>query len=154
MNDHATAQNVFAGKSRLSVALAIVFLVIGAVFVVSTRLKNEPDSVGTFRIIITIIWGAVLGGLVLWAKGGDTTPVDYWTIGHTMTGVVLGAWGIPGILVLILTIGWEIIEKAGFSPDEVVSNLVVDILVAIAGWLVVALIIAATTSLEFPPILW
>lgn len=154
MDDQVTSQNIFAGKSRLSVALAVVFLVVGAVFVFSTRLQNEPDSVGTVRILITIVWGAVLGGLVLWAKGGDTTAVDYWTIGHAMTGVVFGAWGTPGLLVLILTIGWEIVEKAGFSPDEVLSNLVVDVLVALAGWLIVAFIIAATTTLEMPPILW
>src|SRR5882762_2606853 len=110
MDNPVTSQNVFAGKSRLSVALAVVFLVVGAVFVFSTRLQNEPDSVRTVRVLITIVWAAVLGGLVLWAKGGDTTAVDYWTIGHGMAGVVFGAWGIPGLLVLILTIGWEIVE--------------------------------------------
>ncbi len=153
MNDQATAQNLFAGKSRLSIALAIVFLVTGAAFVVSTRLRNEPASVETIRIVVTIVWGAVLGGLFFWARGGDTTAVDYWTIGHTMTGIVFGVWGTPLVLVLILTIGWEIVEKAGFSPDEVASNLVMDVIVAIAGWAVAALIIAATTTLEFPPLL-
>ena len=153
MDNQISAQNIFAGKSRLSVALAVIFLVVAAVFVFSTRLQNEPDSVGTFRIVITIIWGAVLAGLVLWAKGGDTTAVDYWTIGHGMTGVVLGAWGTPGLLVLILTVGWEIVEKAGFSPDEVPSNLVVDVLIALFFWFVVAFIIGQATGLGMPPIL-
>jgi len=154
MDNQVGSQSVFAGKSRLSVALAIVFLVTGAVFVFSSRLQNEPDSIRTVRIVITIIWGAVLAGLELWASGGDKTAFDYWTIGHAMTGVVLGAWGSPGLLVLILTIGWEIVEIAGFSPDEVISNRVIDVVVALAGWLSVAFIIAVTTSLEMPPILW
>jgi hypothetical protein len=154
MGNQVTSQSVLGGKSRLSVAMAIVFLVTGAVFVFSSRLQNEPDSIRTVRIIVTILWGAVLAGLELWAHGGDKTIVDYWTIGHAMTGVVLGVWGPPGLLVLILTVGWEIIEKAGFSPDEAIPNLLMDIAVALAGWFVVSLIIAATTSLEMPPILW
>lgn len=153
MDNQVSAQNIFAGKSRLSVALAIVYLVVGAVFVFSTRLQTDLDSVETFRTVITIVWGAVLGGLVLWAKGGDTTAVDYWTIGHGMTGVVFGAWGTPGLLVLVLTIGWEIVEKAGFSPDEVLSNLVVDVLIALFLWLVTAFILGQATGLGMPPIL-
>lgn len=154
MNNQATSQNLFSGKSRLSVALAVVFLVVGAVFVFSTRLRTDLDSVETFRTVITIVWGAVLGGLVLWAKGGDTKFYDYWTIGHGMTGVVFGAWGTPGLLVLILTIGWEIVEKAGFSPDEVFSNLVVDVLIALVLWFATAFILSQATGLEMPPILW
>lgn len=154
MASDVASQSVLGGKSRLSIAMATVFLVTGAVFVFSSRLQNEPDSITTVRIVVTIIWGAVLAGLELWAHGGDKTAVDYWTIGHAMTGVVLGVWGPPGLLVLILTVGWEIIEKAGFSPDEVIPNLLVDIGVAIAGWFIVSLIIAATTSLEMPPILF
>lgn len=154
MASDVASQGVLGGKSRLSIAMATVFLVTGAVFVFSSRLQNEPGSITTVRIVVTIIWGAVLAGLELWAHGGDKTLVDYWTIGHAMTGVVLGVWGPPGLLVLILTVGWEIIEKAGFSPDEVIPNLLMDIGVAIAGWFVVSLIIAATTSLEMPPILF
>jgi hypothetical protein len=69
-----------------------------------------------------------------------------------MAGVVMGAWTVPAPFVVIFTIAWEFFEYfvPGFGDQEIFANRVVDVLVAWAGWFVVAGIIAAATQTPMP----
>lgn len=67
-----------------------------------------------------------------------------------MAGVVMGAWGIPLPLVVIFTIGWEFFEKygGGIGSNESLDNRIVDVVVALIGWIVFAGI--TTQSIGIP----
>jgi hypothetical protein len=82
----------------------------------------------------------------------DATPFDKWTIVHTLAGVVFGAWYVPIIYVLILVFLWECFEFSvtGFGETEVILNRVVDMGVAVAGWLAVVFVVMAVEGSPFP----
>ena len=82
----------------------------------------------------------------------DAQPFDLWTIAHTTLGLVMGAWGVLGLFVVIFTIGWEIFEwkVPGFGETESPLNRVVDVGVAVGGWLIVAGLIALLTHTSIP----
>ncbi len=137
---------------------AVIFWAIAILLsLVTAPVQNVPGWVWAVRIALMLA-GV---GYVIWLimreisrrKSGlgasrDDTAFDLWTIAHTTAGLVLGAWGIPFPLVVVFTVAWEFFEMyvPGFGDKEVFSNRVVDILVAIAGWLVVAGIVALGTS--------
>ena len=139
---------------------AVIFWVVAVLLGLLTAPVEDgkvPTWVWTVRIAL-IVAGV---GYVIWLilreisrrKSGlgasrDDTAFDLWTIAHTTAGLVMGAWGIPFPLVVVFTVAWEFFEKyvPGFGDKEVFSNRVVDILVAIVGWLVVAGIVSLGTS--------
>jgi hypothetical protein len=86
------------------------------------------------------------------SEGRDATPFDRWTIIHTLAGVVFGLWYVPLVFVVITVLWWEAFEFSvtGFGETEVILNRVVDMGVALAGWLVIVLIALAVTGADFP----
>jgi hypothetical protein len=64
----------------------------------------------------------------------------------------MGAWALPLPLVLILTIVWEFFEGygGGIGKDESLDNRIVDVVVAVMGWIVLAGITTAGTGTEMP----
>ena len=82
----------------------------------------------------------------------DAKPVDRWTIPHTLAGVVFAAWYVPIVYVLMLVFLWECFEFSvkGFGDKEVVLNRVVDMGVAVGGWLITVAIIMGATHAGFP----
>lgn len=137
---------------------AVIFWAIAILLsLVTAPVQDIPGWVWAVRVVL-ILAGI---GYVVWLilreisrrKSGlgasrDDTAFDLWTIAHTTAGLVMGAWGIPFPLVVIFTVAWEFFEKyvPGFGDKEVFSNRVVDILVAIFGWLAVAWLVSAGTS--------
>jgi hypothetical protein len=81
----------------------------------------------------------------------DATAIDRWTIPHTLAGVVFGLWFVPLLWVLILVFFWECFEFSvkGFGDQEVILNRVVDMGVAVGGWLVVVFVLMATSGTPF-----
>jgi hypothetical protein len=129
-----------------SIAILLSFL--------TTPLGDVAAWIWALRLIA--IAAGVAIAIVLIARDKDiqrdSTPFDYWTIAHTMAGVVMGAWSIPFPLVVIFTIAWEIFEYVvpGFGDTEIFSNRVVDIAVAWAGWIIVAGAVALSTHASMP----
>lgn len=82
----------------------------------------------------------------------DASAFDLWTIAHTLAGMVMGAWGVPGPLVVVYTVAWEIFEwqVPGFGEAEITLNRIVDVAVACIGWALVTLIVAAATRTAVP----
>lgn len=81
----------------------------------------------------------------------DRNPVDGWTLVHAGCGVAAGVTGTPMLLTLAGALIWEAIENSrrpqvaiaalpDWTPEENM-NIVVDILVALAGWGVGAIIL-------------
>ena len=85
-------------------------------------------------------------------RSTDDTAFDLWTIAHTTAGLVMGIWGMPLPLVVVFTIAWEFFEKyvPGFGDKEIFANRVVDIAVALVGWIVVAGLVALITQTLMP----
>jgi hypothetical protein len=137
-----------------------VFLVGGVLLVILT---HNPIVPAWMRWTLTGAWMAVTVGLGIYdfflggasAGGGggiDKSPMDRWTIPHTGAGLVLGLWLTPLIWVIALVVLWEVFEAlpTGFGHEEVISNRLVDIGVALVGWLVVAGIVALINGLSIP----
>jgi hypothetical protein len=101
-------------------------------------------------IALVIIFGLI--DKLTKIKNVDATPIDRWTIPHTLAGVVFGVWYVPLIFVLILVFLWECFEYsvAGFGDKEVILNRVVDMGVAVGGWLITVFIIMAVKAVGFP----
>jgi cytochrome b561 len=76
----------------------------------------------------------------------------WWTSIHTFTGITLGVWLTPWLVVAILTVAWEFLEISvpGFGDEEISGNRLVDILVAWTGWLVAAAIIGVLVDTGIP----
>ena len=113
----------------------------------------------------TLRWGVTIAFLALTLALGvydffiakdsatrDDTPFDKWTISHTLAGFVFGVWYLPLVFVLITVIWWEAFEFSvtGFGEKEVILNRVVDMGVALAGWLVVVVIAMLISGADFP----
>lgn len=103
-------------------------------------------------VILTLIFGLIDFVVSKDSGGRDATPFDRWTIVHTLAGVVFGIWVVPLFYVLVVVIVWECFEfsVAGFGDQEVILNRVVDVGVAVGGWLIVALTLTAVKHAPFP----
>jgi hypothetical protein len=114
------------------------------------------------RWSVTIVWVLANVGLAIYdfvlpskPKGSaptDSLPVDRWTLAHTGSGIVLGIWYVPLWSVLVLTIAWEIFEMrvVGFGDKEIIKNRIVDIGVAIVGWLLIVITVMGTRLPDAP----
>ncbi len=155
-----SAQNrtvTFPGVPWSSRIAFVIFLTVAIAAMVVTMRLDVPGAVWGLRIVITL--GAAGFAIYLARRdlGGqatdlDRTAVDRWTIVHSSAGVVFGLFGIPFLLVALLTVAWEVFEilAPGFGETEVIQNRAMDVLVAWAGWLVVAGLIALLTQTELP----
>ncbi|HEX9436160.1 MAG TPA: hypothetical protein VGA16_03250 [Candidatus Limnocylindria bacterium] len=85
-------------------------------------------------------------------EGIDVRPVDRWTIAHTGAGLVFGVWFLPFVVVLPLVVLWEVFESlpTGFGQGEIITNRLVDIGVALVGWIAVTAIAAGLTGASIP----
>jgi hypothetical protein len=149
------------GPTTAAIAEAIAFWVVAVALAVLTSGTNQPGWVWALRVITIAAGVGVAGWLIAREKARerrglpidrDASPFDLWTIAHTIAGLVMGAWGVPGPLVLVFTIAWEIFEwqVPGFGEGEIPLNRVVDVAVACVGWFVVAGLIAGITGHEMP----
>jgi hypothetical protein len=151
-----------AGPSAGTIAATVVFWVIAIVLgFLTSPTSDQPTSVWVIRVV-TIVVGI---GYVVWlilrerAQNRRGTPVerdhsavDLWTIAHTMAGVVMGAWALPFPLVIIYTVAWEFFEKytRGIGDEERLDNRIVDVVVAVMGWIAFAGITTAGTTTDIP----
>ncbi len=148
--------------SNSNILIAAAFWVIAITLsVLTSPIKDQPTWVWFVRV------GVIVAGVawVVWLIGherdltrqglplnNDTVAVDLWTVAHTMAGVVLGAWGIPFVLVFVFTIGWEFFERfgGGIGSDESLDNRIVDVVVAWMGWIVFAALTIMGTGEGLP----
>jgi hypothetical protein len=144
--------------------LALAAVLAGATLLVLA--VNRPVVPATIRWIVTGAWIVVTVVLGIYdfvmgggspararrAAGVDDRPFDRWTISHTGAGLVFGVWFVPLAWVIVLVVVWEAFEifVPGFGENEIVLNRLVDIGVAVVGWLVVVLLVIAGTGAAFP----
>jgi hypothetical protein len=153
-------------RNWLSWLCGAAFLVVATVVVFATTqtADNEPGWHEAVRWIVTIGLGALvllrigLEATVSKPKDGEVGQWDrqlgdpWWTTIHTLTGVVLGLWLTPFLVVVGLTIAWELLEISvpGFGDEEINGNRLVDMLVAWGGWLLAAGIAAWASDVSLP----
>ena len=140
---------------------AAAFWVVAIAIAALTVWWAAPAYVWVLRILSIVAGVGVAVGLIIRENSReshglpvdrDSTAFDLWTIAHFLAGVVMGAWGIPFVLVAVYTIAWEIFEwqVPGFGDAEIFTNRLVDIAVAWIGWLLLALVVTAGTSQGLP----
>jgi CDP-diglyceride synthetase len=153
-------------RSWLSFVIGGVFVVLGVLFVWVTHIEPvaPPGWYSSVRLIFVVALFAVVGfrlvleGTVSKPAPGAPPTWDrkladpWWTSIHTFTGITLGVWLTPWLVVAILTMAWEFLEICvpGFGDEEISGNRLVDIGVAWGGWLVTALIIGALVDTGIP----
>jgi len=150
------------GPTAGGIAGAVAFWVVAiGIALLTTSLFNQPAWVWAVRVITMVAGVGVAIFLIVREKARagqglppdrDSSAFDLWTIAHTIAGLVMGAWALPGLLVLVYTIAWEVFEfeVPGFGDKEIMLNRVVDVAVACVGWLVVAGFIALATGQQMP----
>lgn len=148
-------------------ASAIGFAVVVLVFLGLSLATFDPRvSTVTWVIRITgtvawVVFALLLGYRDIVAKKGDgpqdidRVAFDRWSWVHATAGCMFGLWGVPLLLVAVITIAWEFFEKyvPGFGENEILANRIVDVLGAWIGWTVVAVVIALIES-DQVPFLW
>ena len=119
------------------------------------RIARYGFTVALFALVVTRL---ILEGTVSKPPPGqppkwDRQLVDpWWTTIHTSTGIVLGLWLTPFLVVAALTVSWEILEISvpGFGDEEINGNRLIDIAVAWVGWLLAAGLSALVSSQPLP----
>jgi cytochrome b561 len=109
-------------------------------------------------LVLIVVFRLLLEGTVSKPPPGmppkwDRLLVDpYWTPIHFLTGITLGVWLVPLVVVAIATMAWEVLEISvpGFGDEEITGNRLIDILVAWIGWLIAALIIGHLAGVSLP----
>jgi hypothetical protein len=147
-------------RNWLSWLLAAVYL--GAAFaliLLTIHHRPHPEWFSVLRYVVTggwillVVGRLVLEGTVSKPIPGMPPPWDrqivdpWWTTIHTLTGLVLGLWLTPLLVVVVVTLGWELLEISvpGFGDEEINGNRLTDIAVAWIGWLI-GLAVAATAG--------
>ena len=122
-------------------------------------MTHRPIAPLWLRLAVTgafLVLGLIFGLIDFVASkdssGRDDTPFDRWTIVHTLAGVVFGIWVVPLFYLLSVVILWECFEFSvkGFGDQEVILNRVMDVGVAVAGWLIVVFAVMASAHASFP----
>src|SRR5690349_1088975 len=106
-NQAADANHPTRGNILFAVGFWVVAITLS---VLTSPVKEQSSWVWVLRFVVI----ALGVGWVVWLiyherslterglpLNNDTVAVDLWTIAHTMAGIVLGAWGIPFVLVFI-----------------------------------------------------
>ena len=136
-------------------ALSIFFLIFQVCWALGLILMTRGLVVAPWlRWGVTGVWlvAIIILGIIDFPNANDTsrdvTPLDRWTIIHAGAGVVFGLWFVQLLYVLNVVIFWECFEfaVASFGEQEVILNRVVDVVVAILGWLVVVGAMAITRA--------
>ena len=65
--------------------------------------------------------------------GREGRYLDWWSIPHTLVGVLFALLRIEGVIVAAIAIAWELIE-IGTRVQEHPANRVIDVVLAVAGW--------------------
>ena len=146
-------------SSKMPVTSAVIFVVVLAAIIVLLILTHGLAVPLAVRWVVTGLWmiGTVILGIRDLVVGGDTdsldaTAFDRWTIIHASAGLVFGLWFIPLLVVLVITIGWEVFEALvpGFGDKEIFLNRVVDVGSAVVVWLVTVVVVVLVTHASFP----
>jgi hypothetical protein len=153
-------------RNWLSFAAAGVFLSAASVLVAwqHRMVPAPPQWYITFRwvvlgaLVLIVALRLLLEGTVSKPPPGTPPKWDrlladpWWTPIHFLTGVTLGVWLVPFVLVVTVTIAWELLEISvpGFGDEEITGNRLIDILVAWIGWLIAVLITGGFLGVSLP----
>ena len=115
------------------------------------------------RVVLTILFLAALitVGVGDWKKvpffvnSTDRGAFDWWTVVHFLAGVTFGAFFLPLWWVLAVVLAWELFEAAvpGWGLNEPFVGRVVDVAVALLGWLIVTGVTALVIRGQLPLIM-
>lgn len=69
----------------------------------------------------------------------DSYPVDLWSCVHFLAGPIF-AFLMPFVQMFVIVVSWEVLEKytSGLGEHENRYNRLVDVLVAVIGWGIIA----------------
>jgi hypothetical protein len=143
------SSDLVAGWVRWTVTIS--WLVVATFFAILDF--EGPSWLGWLKDGARAIWRFLCGLVGVDPEGEiDNTPVDRWTFIHGTAGFVFGVWLIPFAFVVVLTALWELFEilVPGFGESEKWWNRLVDVGVALLGWLIVVVIVMAAKDIDFP----
>ena len=73
--------------------------------------------------------------------------LDRWTIPHTLTGPQFAIWLVPLSVMLVIVLAWEVFEIVIPGQEAGWAHRLVDVVVAVVGWLVVSHLLTLTSDL-------
>ncbi len=100
---------------------------------------------------LLVAWPALAVVAVLWAAfsallrarpktwGRERPVLDWWSVPHGLSGVILGLFGLGLVPTAIVAIAWEGVEIACHVREYNV-NRVTDVILAFAGWILANLV--------------
>ncbi len=116
--------------------LFIAFALLVAVILIA---EGDPIVPVWVILAIALIW-AVLQLVLIRTKPEVGEYVDWWSIVHVLSGVLLGLLSVSLLKTVVVLVLWEVVEGlAGVKEPR--TNRIADVLIGLLGWFLAKLII-------------
>ncbi len=117
----------------------LLFIAFGLLVAVILIAEGNPIVPVWVILVIALIW-AVLQLVLIRTKPEVGEYVDWWSIVHVLSGVLLGLLSVSLLKTAVVLVLWEVVEGlAGVKEPR--TNRIADVLIGLLGWFLAKLII-------------
>ena len=116
----------------------LLFIAFGLLVAVILIAEGDPIVPVWVILVIALIW-AVLQLVLIRTKPKVGEYVDWWSIVHVLSGVLLGLLSVSLLVTAVVLVLWEVVEAlAGVKEPR--TNRIADVLIGLLGWFLAKLI--------------
>ena len=127
------------GRSDEKFKRNLLFIAFGLLVAVILIAEGSPIVPVWVIIVIALSW-AVLQLVLIRTKPRVGEYVDWWSIVHVLSGVLLGLLSVSLLMTVVVLVLWEVVEGlAGVREPR--TNRIADVLIGLLGWFLATLII-------------
>lgn len=117
----------------------LLFIAFGLLVAVILIAEGNPIVPVLVILVIALIW-AVLQLVLIRTKPKVGEYVDWWSIVHVLSGILLGLLSVSLLKTVVVLVLWEVVEGlAGVKEPR--TNRIADVLIGLLGWFLAKLII-------------
>ncbi len=117
----------------------LLFIAFGLLVAVILIAEGNPIVPVWMILVIALSW-AVLQLVLIRTKPKVGEYVDWWSIVHVLSGLLLGLLNVSLLKTVVVLVLWEVVEGlAGVKEPR--TNRIADVLIGLLGWFLAKLII-------------
>ncbi len=117
----------------------LLFIAFGLLVAVILIAEGNPSVPVWVILVIALSW-AVLQLVLIRTKPKVGEYVDWWSIVHVLSGILLGILNVSLLKTVVVLVLWEVVEGlAGVKEPR--TNRIADVFIGLLGWFLAKLII-------------
>jgi NADH:ubiquinone oxidoreductase subunit 6 (subunit J) len=117
----------------------LLFIAFGLLVAVILIAEGNPLVAVWMILVIALSW-AVLQLVLIRTKPKVGEYVDWWSIVHVLSGILLGLLSVSLLKTVVVLVLWEVVEGlAGVKEPR--TNRIADVLIGLLGWFLATLVI-------------